>query len=155
MSERKIIEGQLSKKVAEIQALEEKLKSARVYARALEDILKELDKSTSATPASAESDVSLRRGSSVDQARAVILERGTPIYIDDLLEALGKEVTRETKASLTGSLAAYVRREEIFTRPAPSTFGLIELRHFEIAEESNEPPAAFGSMQAEDDEIPF
>ncbi len=155
MSERSIIEGQLSKKVAEIQALEEKLKTARVYVRALEDILKELNKSGNSSSASAESDVSLRRGSSVDQARAVILERGTPIYIDDLLEALGKEVTRETKASLTGSLAAYVRREEIFTRPAPSTFGLIELGHFEIAEDANEPPAQFGSSEAADDEIPF
>ncbi len=154
MSERKIIEGQLSKKITEIQALEEKVKSARVYVRALEDILKELDKSATATPGSVESDVSMRRGSSVDQARAVILERGAPIHIDDLLEALGREVTRETKASLTGSLAAYVRREEVFTRPAPSTFGLIELGHFEIADEPNEPPGAFGGGQ-EDDEIPF
>ena len=155
MSERSIIESQLSKKLAEIQSLEEKLKNARVYARALEDILKELNKSTSSSPGTGESDVSLRRGSSVDQARAVILERGTPIYIDDLLEALGKEVTRETKASLTGSLAAYVRREEIFTRPAPSTFGLIELGHFEISDEASEPPAQFGSFGSDDGEISF
>ena len=49
------------------------------------------------------------------------------MYLDELLGALGKLVTRETKASLTSSLAAYVRKNEIFTRTAPSTCGLVEL----------------------------
>ena len=155
MSERQVIEAQLRKKESEVASLEEKLKAAKVYVKALEDVLREVDKGVGSDTSN--EDVSLRRGSSVAQAREVILERATPIHIDDLLEALGKEVTRETKASLTGSLAAYVRKNEIFTRPAPSTFGLIELGHYHIEEDSDEPPSGFGRSNSidEDDEIPF
>jgi hypothetical protein len=154
MSERSIVESQLHKKEAEVLQLEEKLKAARVYVKALQDVLREFSRDTSSVEAGSE--VALRHGSSVAQARDVILARGTPIHIDDLLEALGKEITRETKASLTGSLAAYVRKEEIFTRPAPSTFGLIELKHFDIEEEPREPPPGFGQSGSNlDDDIPF
>jgi hypothetical protein len=154
MSERSVVEIQLKKKEAEILLLEDKLKVARVYIKALQDVLREIQRD----PSSGEGDteVALRRGSAVAQARDVILSRGTPIHVDDLLFALSKEVTRESKASLTGALSAYVRRGEIFTRPAPSTFGLIELEHFEVQGSSEEPPAGFGQPhENEDDEIPF
>lgn len=156
MSDRTIIEAQLAKKISEVEGLEEKLKTAKVYIKALEDVLKAIEKGGD-SPA-ADGDVTLRKGSLVARARDVILERGTPIYIDDLLEALGREVSRESKASLTGSLAAYVRKEEIFTRPAPSTFGLIELEHFEVEEADSAPPPGFGSVTSgadTDDEVPF
>lgn len=153
MSEQSVVESQLTKKEAEIVQLEEKLKVAKVYVRALQDVLKELGKDRPSDP---KPEASLRKGSFVAQAREMILARRSPIYIDELLEALGKEVTRESKASLTSALAAYVRKREIFTRPAPSTFGLIELEHFEIEEVSDEPPVGFGKAPVEmDDEIPF
>lgn len=151
MSERAIIEDRIKKKEAEIQALERKLEVARVYVQALNDVLREIDK---ATGDGDEHETALRRGSSVARAREAILAAGAPVHIDDLLARLGKEVTRETKASLTGSLAAYVRREEIFTRPAPNTFGLIELGHSEGEVEPDEVPAGFG-QETVDDEIPF
>jgi hypothetical protein len=153
MSERSVVETQLKKKEAEILLLEEKLKVARVYIKALQDVLREIQRD----PSSGEGDgeIALRRGSSVAQARDVILSCGNPIHVDDLLMALGKEVTRESKASLTGSLAAYVRRGEIFTRPAPSTFGLIELEHFEVQSGTEEPPVGFGQPSELEDEIPF
>lgn len=154
MTERKIIEAQLAKKESEILMLEEKLKSAKVYIRALQDVMREIDRGTSSEES--DGDVVLRRGSLADGARDLILDRGSPMHIDDLLKALGKVVTRETKASLTGSLAAYVRKGEIFTRPAPSTFGLVELNHFESEEAASEPPVGFGAPAADiDDEIPF
>lgn len=154
MSEQSVVESQLTKKEAEIVQLEEKLKVAKVYVRALQDVLKELGRDSSG--ADPKPEASPRKGSFVAQARELILARRSAIYIDDLLESLGKEVTRESKASLTSALAAYVRKGEIFTRPAPSTFGLIELAHFETKELSNEPPVGFGKARAElDDEIPF
>lgn len=162
MTEREVIENQIAKKQAEIDGLEDKVRAAKVYITALRDVIKLLDKAGRAAGATDEVETKLRAGSTVAQAREIILVRGAPVHIDDLLIAMGKEVSRDTKASLAGSLAAYVRREDIFTRPAPNTFGLIELDHFEPVEEMDtEPPIGFGQQNTsfandfEDDDIPF
>ena len=157
MSERKKIEDRLHKKELEILSLEDKIKTAKIYVQALRDILKMLGSEVSDD---SDAEATLRSGSAVDQARRVILDRAVPVHIDDILVALGKEVTREAKSSLTSSLAAYVRRDEIFTRPAPNTFGLVELGHVASDEVSSvEPPANFGrqptSLRNFDDDIPF
>ena len=155
MSERSIIETRIKRKESEIQSLEKKLEAGRIYLQALRDILRAIDKDTGDDGAYG---TPLRKGSSVTQARERILQLGVPVHIDDLLRLLGKERTRQNKASLTGSLAAYVRREEIFTRPAPNTYGLIELQHFEADETPDEPPRDFGdvtSSSSPDEEIPF
>src|SRR5690606_24863685 len=127
-----------------------------VYIQALRDILKLLDKDDSD---SADAESILRPGSAVAEARQVILNRSAPVHVNEILEALGREATREAKASLTSSLAAYVRRGEIFTRPAPNTFGLAELGHETTDEDAAEPPADFGrpspATKSLDDEIPF
>jgi len=155
MTERKKIEERLRKKEQEIGALEEKIKAARVYVQALRDILKMLGGESDDDPES-----TLRPGSAVAEARQVIRDKGMPVHINDILAALGKEVTREAKASLTSSLAAYVRRNDIFTRPAPNTFGLAELGHETVDEGGSEPPPDFGKPvpprpPEPDDEIPF
>ena len=155
MSERSVIEAKIEKKEAEIQSLEKKLGTARVYVNALRDILRAVEKETEDSPSV---ETALRKGSSVAQAREVILALGTPVHIDDLLRHLGRELTRQNKASLTGSLAAYVRREDIFTRPSPNTYGLIELDHFSVDVTPDEPPQNFGSVspsRSQDDDIPF
>lgn len=156
MSERKLIEDRLRKKEQEVRSYEEKIREAKIYVQALRDILKMMDR---AVEVEVSPDATLKPGSMIAQAREVIITKGAPIHVDDLLEALGKEVNRENKASLAGSIAAYVRRTEIFTRPAPSTFGLVELGHETVEEDTEEPPASFGHMPAplaaDDDEIPF
>jgi hypothetical protein len=156
VSERKAIEDRLRKKQAEIATLEEKLKGAKFYVQALQDVLKLLSKDDAGEAMESK----LRPGSAVAQARDVILERGEPVHLDDILESIGKEVTRESRASLAGSIAAYVRREDIFTRPAPNTFGLVELGHTTIDEEEEvEPPAGFGRQPVAavdfDEDVPF
>jgi hypothetical protein len=155
MSELEKIRDRLRKKEQEIQSLEEKLRSARVYVHALQDILK-LIGSEKVEP-SIES--TLKAGSGVAQARDVILKKGVPVHVTELLSALGKELTRESRASLTSSIAAYVRRGEVFTRPAPNTFGLLELGHASISGIEEEPPTGFGSIKSlpaeEDEEVPF
>jgi hypothetical protein len=138
MGEREIIQDRIRKKEQEIQWLEEKIRAARIYVQALQDVLKVMD------GAQKEGESGLKPGSNVAQARELILRRGAPVHINDLLTGLGKEVTRETRASLTGTIAAYVRRGEIFSRPAPNTFGLIELGHTTTVEEHLEPPPGFG-----------
>lgn len=158
MSDRKAIEERIHRKTNEIATLEEKLKAAKVYIKAMRDVLVIMDKEA---PEEAV-ETKLRRGSLVDQAREIILERDTPVHIDDLLRAMGKEVTREAKGSLNGSLAAYVRNREIFVRTAPATYGLIELSHApdDNEEEDEAPPAGFGQAPVGwaddvDDDIPF
>ncbi len=142
MSEHDIIQDKIKKKEQEIQTLEEKLRTAKVYLNALHDISKALSKESHTNTDSAV----LREGSAVTQARDLILRRGVPVHINDLLEGLGRGMTRESRASLTSSIAAYVRRGEVFTRSAPNTFGLIELGHTTSVESDgqSEPPDGFG-----------
>lgn len=156
MNERRKIENTLRKKEQEIQLFEEKIKEARVYVQALQDVLKILPKPSES--------VVLRPGSAVAQARSVILKAQKPLHINTLLEQLGKDGTRAARASLTSSLAAYVRRGEIFTRSAPNTYGLIELGHQQIDDpEPSEPPSGFGQLSpapappapSQEDEVPF
>ena len=159
MSERNVIESRIKRKESEIQTLERKLNAARIYLQALKDIQGAIEKDVAKDDSSR---TPLRKGSAVAQAREVIQMLGVPVHIDNLVKYLGKEVTRETKASLTGSLAAYVRRDEIFTRPAPNTYGLRELNHFEADQTPDEPPRSFGSTShlpdsppSFDEEAPF
>ena len=155
MNERKRIEDRLLKKEQEIQELEEKIRDARVYMGALQDVLKLLPKEAEI--------VTLRPGSSMAKAREVILQAGKPVHINTILEALGKDTTREARASLTSSLASYVRRGEIFTRSAPNTYGLAELGHAQDELSSIEPPSGFGQTvpspppapSTSEDEVPF
>jgi hypothetical protein len=159
MNEVKKIEARLQKKIQEISALEDKLKAAKAYAQALHDVMNML---RNEGDNESRSESALKQGSAVAQARDVILDRGIPAHINEILDALGKDVTREAKASLTSSLAAYVRRGEIFSRPAPNTFGLLELGHTADSGKQVEPPAEFGRPEERgmrvddlDDDIPF
>lgn len=157
MSHRQVVEQKLAKKLTEVQSLEDKLRTARIYLLALQDVLRAIE-SDDLVEAVEVDDRTLRKGSMIEQARSAILKFGKPVYIDDLLLSLGKEVTRETKASLAGSLAAYVRREEVFTRPAPSTFGVVEFgAETPPKTATSEPPSSFGMESSInfDDEIPF
>jgi len=158
VNERKKIEQRVRNKELEIQELGEKIKAARIYMGALQDVLKLL-------PREAEI-VTLRPGSAVAKARETILRAGKPVHISAILNALGKEGTREERASLTSSLASYVRQGEIFSRSAPNTYGLIELGQSQDEFGSVEPPTDFGQLvppsppkntatEEEDDEVPF
>ena len=146
MSECEKIHERLKKKEQEIQTLEERLRAAKIYVQALQDVLKLLENDENPTS----SDSALKPGSAVAKARDLILREGSPVHINGILAGIGKEMTRESRASLTSSIAAYVRRGEIFTRPAPNTFGLIELGHTGTAEKAPEPPKGFGTAQLQD-----
>jgi hypothetical protein len=147
MSERQKVEERLRKKEQELQSLEEKLRVGRVYVQALRDVLKLLTHEIPQPDDPAHVESAPRQGSAVAQAREVILQRGEPVHVNELLQALQKDTSREARASLTSSLAAYVRRGEIFTRPAPNTFGLTELGHNTPKGEAViGPPTGFGRM---------
>jgi hypothetical protein len=114
---------------------------ASSYVQALEDTVKMLPKpSADGTPVS--SDRTPRAGRMVAQAREILVATGHTMHIRELLKSMGKPDDKTSRAALSGSLSAYTRRHEIFTLPAPNTFGLIEFGGNATVE--TEPPLDFG-----------
>src|SRR5687767_8758672 len=113
----------IEKKQQEIMELGLQIREATAYVQALQDTLRLLPKDAS------QPQQALRPGTGVAKAREAIKKAGKPMHISDILKAIGFPVDKSHRLSLSGSLAGYVRREEIFTRPAPNTFGLVELGH--------------------------
>jgi hypothetical protein len=143
MRERNLVMARIKEKEAEIQVLEGRLAEAKAYLQALKDVMDFMPGNDDPGDASL-----LKPGSAVALAREAILGAGKALHIDELLTSAGKVPTREAKVSLSSALSAYVRRQEIFTRPAMSTFGLIDLGHFSenATDASAEPPPGFGAM---------
>ena len=152
MSGRRKIEERIRRKEAEIQELEGKVREARAYVQALQDVLRMLPREATGLGPAELGETELRPGSMVAEARDAILAEGKPLHVSKLLAAIGKEMTPQNRASLSGSLAAYVRRREIFTRPAPNTFGLVELGRESESVRDADIPDDFG-VEADDDEI--
>ena len=73
--------------------------------------------------------------------RSFLKKKGHPCHIKDILIALGKESTINNIRSMSSQLNNYVRKDEIFTRPVPNTYGLIELDNENVIEEL---PITFG-----------
>jgi hypothetical protein len=143
MGEREKIAERLRKKEQEIQELEEKIKESRVYIQALQDVLKIFPRE------SVDSETALRAGSMVAQAREAILKAGRPMHVNEIVTALGRERNRASQTAVSASIAAYVRKGEIFTRPLPNTFSLKELESVrETSLATDEPPADFGQDPA-------
>ena len=146
MGLREDIAKRMERKRAEITELETQVRLAREYVQALEDTLKLIPRE--AVNSSGESaEITLRPGTSLAKAREAIKKVRRPMHLTELLTAIGKGHSRNERAGLSGTLAAYVRRGEVFTRPAPNTFGLIELKTSDVEIEIEpRPPAGFGQL---------
>jgi hypothetical protein len=160
VTERDRVIDKINKKEQEIQSLEAQIREAKVYLQALQDVLKMFPRQAEADPATL-----LRAGSLVAKAREVILRNGAPMHVNDIVKAVGRDITRSNQTGLSGSIAAYVRKGEVFTRPAPNTFGLVELERANSGPkpQMDEPPDDFGQEPKPaaqsggefDDDIPF
>jgi len=131
MGLRQELEKRIDKKQAEIRDYEERIREAKAYLQGLQDTLKlvplgDLTESSGAA--------TLRPGSNIAKAHDVLKAAGKPLYITEILKAMNQPTDKKNRLALGGSLAAYVRRNMLFTRPAPNTFGLIEFeqRRFEL-----------------------
>jgi hypothetical protein len=113
----------LDRKRQEISDLELQLEKAKTYIEALQDSMRLLPKSPS------DAEVTLRPGTALDKTREVLKTTGRPMHITEILKALNQPIDKKHKLSLSGSLSTYVRNAQIFTRPAPNTFGLIEMNN--------------------------
>jgi len=130
------IERKIKQKEEEAQRLREDLLRAEVYIEAMHESLRLVKKTSNA-----ELGNSIRPGSMIHKAQEILRKEGKPLYVGDLLNRMGREVTKMNRMSLSGSLGTYVRNKQVFTRPAPNTFGLIE---FGNSAEDDEPPEGFG-----------
>ncbi|MGA2173811.1 MAG: HTH domain-containing protein [Verrucomicrobiota bacterium] len=135
MDIKKELEKKIERKKDDIRALEKQLAEASSYLEALEDMRKLLPRDAQSEP-----EITLRTGSDLANVREVLKKHGKPMHVEELLAKLGKPVAKNSKTSLSGSLASYVREHKIFTRPAPNTFGLVEFAETNKAE----PPENFG-----------
>lgn len=157
MSTRRKFEERIRKKEAEIQELEMQAREGRAYIQALQEAMKLLPREATNTGTEGDDDV-LRPGSTVAMARDALVHNGRPMHLLDILTAVGKEPNAANRASLGGSLSAYVRKGEIFTRPAPNTFGLVEFPPWR----ADVVPPGFGrrsepehEIEPEDEDTPF
>jgi hypothetical protein len=121
MGLREEIQKKLDKKEEEKWILLEQIHACDIYISSLQDVLKMMPRELEPGK-----ERSLRPGTAVALARDAIRKAGKPLHISELLIALGKTDAKNSRLALSGSLATYVRRGEIFTRPEPNTFGLIE-----------------------------
>jgi hypothetical protein len=137
MTYRSKLEDRIAKKEQEIRELEAKIREERAYVQALKDSIKLLPRMADDTGDDSRS-MGVRPGSLVGKALDALRSAGKPLHVTVLLHAIGEETTRGKRGALSGSLSAYVRRRELFTRPAPNTFGLLEWSA------SDEPPDDFG-----------
>jgi hypothetical protein len=139
MGLREDLQKKIERKKQEISDLEGQIKEAKSYVQALEDTLKMLPREGANDGSAA---AFLRPHSALAKARDAIRKAGRPLHITELLQAVGKPVNRTNRSGLSGSIGAYYRRGEIFTRPAPNTYGLVELG--QAGEMPSEPPPNFG-----------
>jgi len=124
----------IDRKQQEINELEMQIEKAKAYMQALQDSMKFLPKENG------QMQVVLRPGSALAKAQEIIRKAGKPLHISELLRALNEKPDK--RVSLSGSLSAYVRNNQIFTRPAPNTFGLKEMN--EVTDIPEEIPEDFG-----------
>jgi hypothetical protein len=151
MAFREELQKRIEKKHAEIATLSAKLKEAEIYTQALEDMLKLLPKEDGAVGSEVVVDASLREGSIVARAKEALQKAGRPMHVTELLSEMGRPADKENRAAIAGSIGAYVRRNEIFTRPGPNIFGLIGMKPLHPQGEVA-PPPNFGVDEPTDQE---
>jgi len=84
------------------------------------------------------------------QARSILQAEGKPMHVNEILKKMGKSVDKSGRISLSGSLAAYVRKRTIFKKTGPNIFALVETpqQSLEVqGEQSEDLPDSFGSVQ--------
>jgi len=139
MGAREKLEKRIEEKQSEVWNLRRQIRDAEVFIEALKEALHLLPKESVD-----DGPITLRPGTNVDKARLALLAKGTPMHITELLKAVGKPDDNDSRAALSGSISAYVRKNQIFTRPAPNTFSLIEFP-LPPPKATGAPPPNFGS----------
>src|SRR5438552_1578945 len=97
---RREFEKRIEKKREEIAALEKQLAEARSYLLALEDSMKLLSRAGDSDGV----EVNLRPGTDLAKARDFLKKSGKPMHVTKIIEGIDKQVNKETRVSVSGSL---------------------------------------------------
>ena len=159
------LEKKIERKKQEIASLETQIKEAQAYVQGLQEALRMLPKDNPLpfTPHSAEGgggangrqrtdEYALRQGGVVYKAWQVLKKEGKPLYIVDILKAIGREPNKANRRSLSGTLNGYFREGRIFTRPQANTFVLVEFTDSAPVNEADDLPDDFG-VDSPDEEV--
>jgi len=150
MALREEIQRRIDKKRLEVTELRAKIRDAETYIQALEDTVKLIPRESGGTSFASPLSTDLRAGSRVAKTRDFLRNAVTPQQVMAILRGIGDEPTSANRAALSGSLSAYVRKGEIFTRPAPNVFGLVEFDTNPKPKGAPEPPSGFGDLEEND-----
>lgn len=127
MSIRSKIEDKIKKKESDLDKAQIEfdltMREGRAYIQALQDMIKILPKEDRMSSPEA----LLKRNSGPRKAYDYLKSVGKPMHITDIMKAVGLEVNKNNRATLASSLNLYVNKDQIFTRPAPATFGLKDM----------------------------
>ncbi len=150
------LQRRIDRKRRDLEKLENELRDAQAYLRALEDTYRLLDSGEEA------SEQPLRPGSDVARCEDILRGVGRPLHVTELLSHLGKASDKKARLSLSASLSSYARRHQVFTKLGQNTFGLSDMAQNSPSSVAppnrslDEPPADFGLDAAiTDDDVPF
>jgi hypothetical protein len=143
MGARENLQRLADQKQQEIRELEAQLERSKIYLQAIQDSIRALPREVPTNGSGA--DVDLRPGTILAKARDAIRAEGKPLHLNELLARMERPSDKQSRVSLAGSIGWYVRKGQIFTRPAPNTFGLIEMGHANAATTEPDLPETFGA----------
>jgi len=133
---RRQLERRIRKNESEIQRLVSEKEELLCKVRTLDDEIRTAEASIAAyrdalglvpiTSTESSGATEFRSGSIPARAYDALKASGAPLHVTELILAMGGEVSRSSRTTISGSLSNYVRKGEIFTRPAGNTFGLLE-----------------------------
>lgn len=116
---------------SKLKALQGKLDLENRYLDGLKDSFKYFD-DKGVIPPNPSHHIIMREGSELSKVRDLLKGQRHPLHLDTIMALLGfdenksKQEIKNKKVSLSGSLSSYVRKQAIFTKPKPNTFGLIK-----------------------------
>src|SRR5438270_5903768 len=138
------LEKRLKKKRAEVTSLkeeienfEDKIADRKYRIEVLEDAIREHLSLYNLLPSDAIPQITFRQNSDGALVHKILRAAGKPLYVDEILKQLDREIDVDSRASLAGQLGGYFRKGQVFTRPAPNTFGL---REWDVNGHKDDPP---------------
>ncbi len=143
---RETLGRRITKKRQEVADLGNKLREANAYLLALEDTFALLSQGEGEEALDGEP--AFHHGSDVAKARDWLRKTGKPKHISEILRGIGKNNDKKARVSLRSTISNYVRKEQVFSRPGPNIFGLLEFGNSVFPQVySGEPPDDFGDKQ--------